>query len=67
MSNRAVLTKEAEELDPADLFIRAVALLIRLVAEVPKVVQFKEVYHRDVHQLLGAEGFLENQSLLGNL
>lgn len=57
------LTEEAKELDPADLLIRAVAVLVCLIAEVSEVVQFKQVYNRDVDQLLGAESFLKNQPL----
>lgn len=60
-------TEEAEELNPADLLIRAVAVLICLIAEVSEVVQFKQVYHCDVDQLLGAEGFLQNQPLWSEL
>lgn len=56
-------TEEAKELDPADLLIRAVAVLVCLIAEVSEVVQFKQVYNRDVDQLLGAESFLKNQPL----
>lgn len=56
-------TEEAKELDPADLLIWAVAVLIWLIAEVSEVVQFKQVYNRDVDQLLGAESFLKNQPL----
>lgn len=54
-------------MDPADLLVRAVAVLIRLIAEVSEVMQFKQVYYRDVDQLLGAEGFLKNQPLWSEL
>lgn len=54
-------------MDPADLLVRAVAVLICLIAEVSEVVQFKQVYHCDMDQLLGAESFLENQPLRSEL
>lgn len=56
-------TEKAEELNPADLLVRAEALVVRLVAEVPQVVELEQVNDCDVDQLLGAEGLLENQPL----
>ena len=61
--SQALRTEEAQELEPTDLLIWAEARLVRLVSEVPQVVELKQVNHRDVDQLLGAERFLENQSL----
>lgn len=57
------LTEKAEQLDPDDLFVRAEALVVVLIAEVSEVVQLEQVNDCYVDKLLGTEGFLENQSL----
>ena len=58
-----VRTKQAQELGPAGELVRAVGLLGALQTQVPQVVQVKQVDDRQVDQLLGAEGFLQNQPL----
>lgn len=57
------LTEKAEKLDPTELFIRAEALVVSLIAEVSEVVQLEQVNNGYVDELLRAEGFLENQPL----
>lgn len=59
-------TEETEKLEPADLLLGAEALVICFIAEVPQMVQLKHVDNCDVDQLLGAEGFLQNQPLQKN-
>lgn len=57
------LTEEAEQLEPADLLLSAVALLTAVGRQVSEVVQLKQVDDGDVDQLLRAEGFLQDQPL----
>lgn len=58
-----VLTEEAEQLEPADLLLAAVALLAAVSRQVSEVVKLKQVDDGDVDQLLRAEGFLQDQPL----
>lgn len=59
----AALTEESEQLEPADLLLATAALLAAVARQISKVVQLEQVDDGDVDQLLGTEGFLQNQPL----
>lgn len=62
-----LLTEEAEQLEPAELLLVALVLVLVLVGtvcrQVPEMMKLKQVDDSDVDQLLSAEGFLQDQPL----
>lgn len=57
------LTEEAEQLEPAEVLLAAVLLLLAVCRQVPQMMKLKQVDDSDVDQLLSAEGFLQDQPL----
>lgn len=62
MNVMSFLTEEAEQLNPAGLLLAAVVLVLMeaVATQVPQVMKLKQVDDREVDQLLGAEGLLQD-------